>query len=67
MRPNLGDNARPKGYVGDEVAVPDAPVRQHATASLVGFSHDIHVQPVGPLVHGAGTLGAELGKVGRQD
>jgi hypothetical protein len=41
--------------------------RDEKKVTSEGHLHDVDVQPVGALLHGARAVGAQLGKVGRQD
>ena len=67
-----GDHGRSKGDVGDKVAVPISAVstRSHMmrdSSAMEAHLHDVDVQPVGALLHGASAVMAELSKVSRQD
>jgi hypothetical protein len=78
MTANLGHDGGSEGNVGHEVAVPGEPIsidtsqskdlgwgKAEASSGVLSSSvHDVDVQPVGALVHGAGTFLAELGEVG---
>lgn len=67
-----GDDGRSKGDVGDKVTVPISTVSTPSrmvteSPAMEAHLHDVDVQPVGALLHGASTVMAERSKVSRQD
>lgn len=64
--PYLGDNWGAECDIGNEMAIPMLKKLELLSFEVDVNVHDINVQPVRALIHGLGTLGAELGEVCRQ-
>jgi hypothetical protein len=78
MLPDFGDNRSSKCDIRHEVAIPVSsdhvrmPIAEELKLKLIwgkmrGDLHDVDMEPVGALLHCAGTVSPQLGKICREN